>query len=206
MVGGLVWAVKFLASVAFVPYVCELLALQLGLGGGRYHYKQAAGLLLIGGVPLLVAVAWVVLLYTARIVSLALEPLLPAADSLFWSSVIGGVLLVAIDLLLDPIAVREGRWGWTPAGGWFGVPLVNFGAWFVTTWLSLMVAGSVAGPLSPVLNHSHRWMILLPVAGLGLSCLHLSLLAGKHGLTKLQPLAIIEAVTLFAFYGVAVLA
>tara|TARA_Y100001970_G_scaffold285430_1_gene405099 strand:+ start:54 stop:485 length:432 start_codon:yes stop_codon:yes gene_type:complete len=47
------------------------------------------------------------------------------------------ILLVFLDLILDPIAVDEKRWMWKKSGSYYGVPLLNFVGWFFTTFLIL---------------------------------------------------------------------
>ena len=48
---------------------------------------------------------------------------------------IPSILLVAIDLVLDPIAVDEKRWFWENPGSYYGVPVLNFIGWFFTSLL-----------------------------------------------------------------------
>jgi uncharacterized membrane protein len=52
---------------------------------------------------------------------------------------IPSLLLMIVDLVLDPIAVDEKRWGWGKPGAYYGVPFLNFIGWFFTTFLILWV-------------------------------------------------------------------
>ena len=47
------------------------------------------------------------------------------------------ILMVLLDLVLDPIAVDEKRWKWKKSGAYYGVPFLNFLGWFFTTFLIL---------------------------------------------------------------------
>ena len=42
------------------------------------------------------------------------------------------VMLVLVDLCLDPMAVTLGYWAWDVPGMYYGVPLVNFAGWLVS--------------------------------------------------------------------------
>ena len=49
------------------------------------------------------------------------------------------ILMVLLDLILDPIAVDEKRWSWKRSGAYYGVPLLNFVGWLFTTFLILFI-------------------------------------------------------------------
>src|SRR5262249_51327354 len=61
---------------------------------------------------------------------------------------LAGVLMMLLDVVVDPLAVRGDRWFlgrifYYPAGGvYFGVPLSNFAGWVVVGWA--IVGGYVA--------------------------------------------------------------
>jgi hypothetical protein len=49
---------------------------------------------------------------------------------------VSGVWMVAIDLLIDPLAAnRLGYWRWIDAGAYYGVPARNFLGWFVVSFM-----------------------------------------------------------------------
>lgn len=53
---------------------------------------------------------------------------------------LGGLCLVAVDLVLDPIAVRMGMRSFTQTGRWFGIPRTNFAGWLLsgTVWVAIL--------------------------------------------------------------------
>ena len=53
---------------------------------------------------------------------------------------LGGVCLLGIDLILDPIAVRMGMRSFTQTGRWFGIPWTNFAGWVLsgTVWVAIL--------------------------------------------------------------------
>ena len=88
-------------------------------------YQYGRFLLMFGEVPLCIGVGWGTILYSVMTTSDAWNVLLvqrPFVDALLaWN----------IDLSMDAIAIRLGFWTWDFNGRWFGVPLVNFFAWYV---------------------------------------------------------------------------
>lgn len=78
------------------------------------------------GVPIAVAVVWGALILSGLAAAgrrgLA-SPLGRAAAAAAWG--------IALDLLMEPVAVRSGLWEWTPPGPWLGVPIGNFVGWAV---------------------------------------------------------------------------
>src|SRR5262249_55694454 len=61
---------------------------------------------------------------------------------------LAGVLMMLLDIVIDPLAVRGDRWFlgrmfYYPAGGaYFGVPLSNFAGWLLVGWI--IVGGYLA--------------------------------------------------------------
>lgn len=89
-----------------------------------YQYGQFT--LMVLDVPLAVAVMWGTLLYGVRLLSDATT--LPE-----WARpMLDALLAIAIDLIMDPIAIRLGMWEWKPGlpMQYFGVPYGNFWGWF----------------------------------------------------------------------------
>jgi hypothetical protein len=84
--------------------------------------------LMFDGAPLTIGVGWAIIMYSAMAFSdrLAMpESARPFLDVL---------LALNIDLAMDTIAVRLGMWHWGALPldqQWFGVPWVNFWAWFI---------------------------------------------------------------------------
>ncbi len=98
-----------------------------------YHYGEGYTLV-IGNVPIVIALAWSIIIYSGMQVTDAYhlsEFIRPFADAL---------LAVLIDLSVDAVAIRLGYWHWKIplSEGWFGVPAGNLYAWmFVVFFFSL---------------------------------------------------------------------
>jgi uncharacterized membrane protein len=128
--GGWVWCIAWLA---------EFSSTRTGLPFGLYHYT---GLthgqeLYLANVPLMDSLSFTFLAYAAfalaRIAGRArARPLAPSTLAL-----LSGVLMMLLDVVVDPLAVRGDRWFlgrifYYPAGGsYFGVPLTNFVGWVI---------------------------------------------------------------------------
>ena len=91
-------------------------------------YQYGHYLIMLGPVPLSVAVGWGIILYSAMAFADSLAFPLWAAPALV------GLLGLNIDLAMDAVAIRLNMWHWLDYTGnqeWFGVPYANFFAWFI---------------------------------------------------------------------------
>lgn len=102
-------------------------------------YQYGRFLVMFDGAPLTIGVGWAVIIYSAMELSDRLA--LPEAARPW----LDGLLALNIDLSMDAIAIRLGMWHWGFVGldeQWFGVPWVNFWAWFiVVTSFSACIRG-----------------------------------------------------------------
>jgi lycopene beta-cyclase len=112
----LLFAVSFAFGVAI-----EVLGERTGFPFGAYTYLAPGPALF--GVPLLVPIGW----FAFTLVALAVAP---AGRARY----LAPLALVAWDLGLDPLMVREGFWAFAQ-GPYFGVPWSNFFGWYVSGWV-----------------------------------------------------------------------
>jgi hypothetical protein len=93
-----------------------------------HAYQYGRFLIMLGPVPLSIAVGWAIILYSAMAFADSLA--LPA-----WATpALVGLLGLNIDLAMDAVAIRLNMWHWlayTSNQEWFGVPYANFYAWFI---------------------------------------------------------------------------
>src|SRR5207244_835448 len=125
----LVWAAEFASTRVGVPF-------------GFYHYTGATrgrGLYVVDA-PLIDSLSFTFLAYAAF--SLARGVLGNRAGA--WPlAATGGVLMMLLDVVIDPIAVRGDRWFlgrifyYVEEGAYFGVPLVNFAGWALVGTLAI---------------------------------------------------------------------
>jgi len=110
----------------------EATSILTGFPYSRFVYGDMIGGRVAGLVPWTVPFAWVPLVIgaPARLATLRKHPLF----FLFC-----GIYLMAIDLLLDPAAVKLGFWTYQYGSAYYDVPLQNFGGWVMTGTLASIV-------------------------------------------------------------------
>jgi bisanhydrobacterioruberin hydratase len=128
-------ALLALLSVALVGFVVEVVGVRFRVPFGHYSYTDVLQPQLLG-VPLALAPAWMTLVAFACDVTARLR-------LRGWSAaVIAALLTTATDLVIDPLAANQlGYWSWANAGSYYGIPLTNFGGWFVTALVGCLILG-----------------------------------------------------------------
>ncbi len=150
------WAVEWLGSTTGFPF-------------GHYAYSDLLQPQL-GGVPLLIPLAWLMMLAPAWAVAGAL--LAPLRERLggwylpLFAALAGGAF-TAWDLYLDPQMVSRGLWVWDSPGGYFGIPWVNYLGWWLTAVLLTLLARPTDLPRPRLLAiYALTW--LFQAVGLGI--------------------------------------
>lgn len=129
----------FFLGGALVTYLIEVAGVKTGYIFGSYHYGENLGFK-IWGVPLIIGINWMLLSYATH----TLCRKIPAG--LFVRSLIGALMLVAIDIFIEPLSGVMDFWYWEN-----GIPLQNFVAWFIIGWvIQLMLEKSGANPNNKV--------------------------------------------------------
>jgi len=127
---GWAWAVAFLA---------EFSSTRTGIPFGLYHYTEATRgqELFLANVPFMDSLSFAFLAYAAFCLARLCLGRSRGAAVVFLS----GLLMMLLDVVIDPLAVRGDRWFlgqifYYPEGGvYFGVPLSNFLGWAVVGWV-----------------------------------------------------------------------
>jgi len=135
------WArtLVFTASVWPVAWVAEWSSTRVGIPFGLYHYtEETRGQeLYIANVPFFDSLSFVFLAYAALCVARLALGRGRAARSRSLLALTAGTLMMLLDVVIDPLAVRGDRWFlgrvfYYPDGGvYFGVPLSNFAGWVI---------------------------------------------------------------------------
>jgi putative membrane protein len=176
-------APRAFAAGAFVAtWMLEVLGVRTGVPFGVYRYT---GVLQpeLAGVPLVIPLAWVGLLLLAT----AWVEVRAPQSGLWERALRVGLLLVGVDVLLEPMAAYEGRyWEWM-AGA---VPLQNYGSWGVVGFVGALLL-SRHGKLA--LPESERpWLWGLAGVLLGL-CLAVGIAGGHWGAMGVGVLLLVGA-------------
>jgi uncharacterized membrane protein len=146
----------FVTGLAF-----ESVGVATGLVYGPYHYTDQLGPKFLGLVPFLIPLAWTMMMY----------PSLVIADRLIskkWTRVarwvavaaLGGVVMTAWDVAMDPMMVLGGNWVWDVKGAYFGVPLQNYWGWWLTTFFALgLYQAGAHWLIDRPRGISHQWAV-----------------------------------------------
>ncbi len=123
---GTMQTVRVVVPVLLGAWLLEFVGHTTGYPFGDYHYTTALQPQL-GGVPLLIPLAWLMLLPSAW----AVGQRITGKQRGVRFTVTSAAAFTAWDFFLDPQMVGWGYWTWSMPGGYFGIPWLNFGGWFV---------------------------------------------------------------------------
>ncbi len=132
-----------------VAWLSEFSSIHTGFPYGGYIYIPATRTqeLWVLGVPLMDSLSYVFLSYASYSLALLLlaarprategKPVRPSGNSSPATVILAAVLLVTLDIIIDPLALRGYRWflgqiyGYPEPGIYFGIPLSNFAGWLL---------------------------------------------------------------------------
>jgi uncharacterized membrane protein len=128
-------ALLFLLVCVAVSWGFESVGVATGAVYGDYHYGDALGARILG-VPLIIPLAWFMMIYASWIVAHVLleDASTPSSVSgVLARAVIAATAMTAWDAVMDPGKAKSGAWIWEKGGPYFGVPFQNFVGWLATT-------------------------------------------------------------------------
>lgn len=136
-----VFAIAFSLSLA-----SELAGTSTGFPFGVYHYTDQLGFKIAGLVPFNIPTSWFYMLIASLVISSRLLGARDDSAARWWWAFVGGVVLTAWDVSMDPAMVKTTHWLWdvpdlssanavsrfigTPF--FFGMPLTNWMGWLLT--------------------------------------------------------------------------
>jgi uncharacterized membrane protein len=132
----------FFAVSAIISYLLEEVGVRTGLVYGAYHYSDMLGAKL-GHVPILIPLAWFMMIYPSWMVARALLRGLDQ-ESLAGNTArasIAACVMTGWDMVMDPGMAADGNWTWEKGGAYFGVPIHNYFGWLLTTFVVYWIAG-----------------------------------------------------------------
>jgi len=123
---------SFIFTTIFIflaGFFIEVVGVHTGIIFGKYWYGQTLGTQLFD-VPLVIGANWLLLIYcSATSVQNIFSGIKNKSffTSTFIQSVIAAGLLVLLDILIEPVAIRLDFWHWQSVQ----IPTQNFQAWFL---------------------------------------------------------------------------
>ncbi len=143
-------AVLLLALTFGVSLLFESVGVATGLVYGKYHYSDKLGVKFLNLVPLIIPAAWFMMIYPSYVITARLVPV--QWKTWQWRlgvAALGGVVMTAWDLAMDPLMVSGGHWIWDESGAYFGAPLLNYWGWWLTVFVTFALFVWIAR-ISPV--------------------------------------------------------
>ena len=119
------WDSKYLLFVPVIflfGMVIEIIGVKTDQIFGAYSYTNRLGTL-VGGVPLIIGMNWVIVTYCAGMVSIRFF------DKKIPRVILGAGLMVLLDVVIEPFAIKYGLWEWLAGHP----PLRNWAGWIVAS-------------------------------------------------------------------------
>ncbi|MFC0522202.1 carotenoid biosynthesis protein [Pontibacillus salicampi] len=127
---GALKGLLYSGAVFVISILVEYLGVQFQGFFGNYYYNNDFGPM-IGGVPITIGFAWLMVMAGAHEISSTLVRRLSFGWYAVSFVIIGGFLAISIDLILDPVAYQiKEYWVWQEDGPYYNIPLSNFTDWF----------------------------------------------------------------------------
>lgn len=173
---GMKRGIAFFLISALTGLVFEIIGLKIGVVFGG-HYVYSPSKLMIVNVPISVPIYWAVFIYTGYTIVnsflLWLDKNKPSRhkDSLIKLLklvILDGLIVVAIDLFMDPLMVKAGKWTWLEGGTYFGIPIGNFIGWFMVVVISTGIFRLYEFFNPRQIKKINENVFLIPVFGYGL--------------------------------------
>ena len=117
-----------LAIVFIITFFAEWIGVNYGWIFGEYIYGDSLGFK-IGGVPLMIGVNWVLLSIVSR------QALFGFIKNKYLVALLSPVVMLIIDLILEPIAPELDFWNWNN----INVPISNYRDWVIVALISQCV-------------------------------------------------------------------
>ncbi len=156
-VGHAVWslggrqALLFLGLAFAVSLLFESVGVLTGWVYGPYHYTDRLGVKVFGLVPLLIPIAWFMMIYPSHVLveRLAAGHRGSGLSRTVWLASLSALAMTAWDLVMDPIMVAGDHWVWEVEGAYFGIPVRNYAGWLVTTFCIYLLYRLIVGRRAP---------------------------------------------------------
>lgn len=110
--------------VGIAGFTAEFIGVHTQLLFGEYHYGNNLGYKL-AGIPLLIAVNWVMLSFSAIAIVVSLR------TSVLVKALLSATLMTLLDFFIEPVAINSDFWSWADGI----IPMYNYVCWFVISFI-----------------------------------------------------------------------
>ncbi|MFH2102653.1 MAG: carotenoid biosynthesis protein [Chloroflexota bacterium] len=154
---------RFAPLTLFCVFMAELIGSKTGNLFGNYYYTNVLQPQILG-VPVLIPLAWMMMLPPSRAISQRIvhankKPVKEDIRAVL-SATLAALSFTAWDLFLDPLMVKWNLWVWDPPGAYFGIPVVNFFGWFAVSWLvNIVVFPAIRLPDQLIIVYAFTWIM-----------------------------------------------
>lgn len=125
-----------------IGFIIEVIGVKTGQLFGIYTYGNKLGFKLFE-VPLMLAVNWALLLYLTHYLARKIS------TNLIIVALIGALLMVGMDFLIEPFAIYFDLWQWKN----IHVPLQNYAMWFIASFVLHLYFGYSNSKLSNAISN-----------------------------------------------------
>jgi len=116
--------ILFLVLAFLVGMTAEWVGIHTGYLFGDYYYGENLGVKM-DGVPLIIGINWGILtVCSCNFTSFFIK------KSLWFSSFVSALLMMFVDVLIEPVAVMSDYWHWDS----LNIPLYNYFCWFAVAF------------------------------------------------------------------------
>jgi uncharacterized membrane protein len=195
---GLKRALLFCIAGYLIAWASEYSSIHNGFPYGYYYYIDHTKNkeLWVAGVPFMDSLSYVFLAYASYSTAMmVVSPVVSSKGILYlletkkirrslYTTILGAVLFVYLDIIIDPVALLGDRWflgkiyGYPERGVYFGIPISNFIGWFVTGFVMIFILQKIAEYLSTrtdFAGYKYPWRYLIgPALYIGVLLFNLS--------------------------------
>jgi putative membrane protein len=179
----------------------------MAIFGGYYIYDASIQPKLLD-VPLLIPVIWAGFIYAGYsiVYSFAVwinrEGLVITQNSLIHKiafAAFSALIVLAIDLFMEPLQVAAGNWKWLGNGHYFDIPAGNFLEWFMAAFLAVVIFTFLQDHLPQKQRETDKEILLIPVLGYAVLCMILAIWAIRF---RMYSLAVIGTIIMSPIAGI----
>jgi putative membrane protein len=175
-------AALFLGLTFVISLLFESVGVMTGWVYGHYHYSENLGYRIFGLVPLLIPIAWFMMMYPSFVIADTLAPSSwKGAKRLFAVAAAGGLVMTAWDIVMDPLMSRAGNWIWENGGAYYHIPLQNFWGWWLTTFTVFALYLWISKRSAPRTSVAFDRLAFIAYATTGYANLFVALTTGLGG-------------------------